>query len=268
MPLPALADEISEDVLNGLFAPLTILEDHPQCQGPGETAFEVEFDAPDIAFRARVRGATRQELLYDQNGLVVGTERRCFVQQRRGVEVMDVQVNCDGGAETEILAQPYDFDRIALRVTGAFTVCQSPFAFSLLESNWTAVSDGPLGTVTTEGEVFTVRPEGCQDATPYDEPALLLEYSHLGATPFRDVNRLRFFQEFGQVQPEETTHFRLFFQDLPIIVDDAGEVGATANTGVYLFPTASGRNFCHDNLCDLNRLSGMEPYVGQLRTCP
>ena len=137
-PASTYADTISPDIPNAFFAPLTVVEDHPQCNGPGEVAFAVNFEAPRLAFRATENDALNTAEI-GSDGQVTVEEARCHIIQRSGTEKMLVQVDCADGQITQSPFISLDFDNIDLSLAGRFLACQSPTQFAVFESNWVAM---------------------------------------------------------------------------------------------------------------------------------
>ena len=247
------AEEISDDFVNGYFVPLTLVEDHPQCQGPGETAFQVEFDQTSVVFHP--------QSTFD--------DRRCYVTQRSGNERVQAEVPCSSGNDVSSLAEPPDFAEYSLQVSASFTACQSPFGFSVLDSSWRADASGPTGAVTSSGSVFSVPAEGCSDARRENGPAMLLEYFQTGAASFGWRNSPRFsITDSKEIEPEIPTHFVLSFWSVPIVTNDDDYPLFVASALVALVPDAFADSACWGRQCETRMSQTAGRFRRFLSSCP
>ncbi|MEL6681274.1 MAG: hypothetical protein AAFQ09_01360 [Pseudomonadota bacterium] len=92
--MPAIAQTIDQEMVNGYFAPVVVIADHPQCNGTGQTAFELTLEAAEMDFD--LRGVDGDNIVYvgdDRWGEV--RRQRCFVTQRRGVDSTPIEIPCE-----------------------------------------------------------------------------------------------------------------------------------------------------------------------------
>jgi len=267
IPTAVMADTIASNIPNGYFAPLTVIEDHPQCNGPGQAAFEVSFETADLSYEAQhVDG--RQTASVSADGVVTSDASRCFVTNRRGTERIQVEVNCDDGAKRHSPFETYDTSQNALSVSGSFTACQSPFAFELLDSWWRVQSGGLRGTTERTGSVFRIPHQGCQGAGPVSGPQLYLEYVKPTMNGIATFRNDRFpHDDLDIVAQAPPTFFRLFLDRMPIFPDETGAPRAVAQTQVFLFPTDQGVGPCYGGVCRLPRLDRNLLNVRPARQC-
>ena len=213
-PALAFADSISSDIPNGQFAPLTILEDHPQCNGAGQTAFNVEFETGNLSYRAQNAQSLR-EVAVSTDGVVAEDDARCFVTQMSGVERIQVEVIC---SDCTLQRSPFEgrnLSQTTISVSGTFSVCQSPFAYEVMESSWRAQINNPKVQSEVTGTVFQYPVQGCEDAVPALGPKLYLDYVQTTSAgmPFGYSSRFPYNKP-NVVSPAQPTFFRLIFNDI------------------------------------------------------
>ncbi|WP_342071207.1 hypothetical protein [Yoonia algicola] len=261
--VPTYADTIASNIPNGLFVPLTVIEDHPQCKGAEQTAFRVEFETGDVSYKAQHVQSLR-EAAVSADGVVAEDQPRCFVGQRSGTERIQVEVSCNGG---ELQRSPFDarnLSQTAISVSGTFTACHSPFAFEIVESSWRAQINEPKGQSEVTGTVFQNPIEGCENAVPVLGPRLSLSY----VQPTMANNRRFPHSSLNVVSPAQATYFRLVLNDLPVLLNEGNVPFATVDTQIFLFPTDQGEGRCPGGLCTVPRFQTNMSTVTYARQCP
>lgn len=194
-----LAQTTQEQLINLLLtgdtskfsAPVTILNDHPQCNGPGMVAFSVLLEANDVDFDVSgdqwdgtVQQFSRYDALTETNTCIMGQQlhgritgrpedrcnvsesRRqvfredigptlCYRTERRGTEKASVEVACPTDVNSD---QPESLNAlvraadIEIDMSASADVCKSLSGVGLLNSEWSiAVTTGD------ETETFTGR---------------------------------------------------------------------------------------------------------------
>ena len=267
-PVVTHADTISSDIPNGLFAPLTIIEDHSQCNAPGETAFKVEFETGSVSYRAQ-HMQSLQEAAVSANGVVTEDQPRCFVGQRSGTERIQVEVSCDGGGLRRSPFEARNLSQIDIIVSGSFIACQSPFAFEVLESTWRAQSNEPKGKSEVAGTVFQNPIQGCDNAEPVLGPRMYLDYVQPTMDGIPQGFRHRFPRDKPNVvSPAHPTYFRLVLNDMPVLLDESNVPFATVDTQIFLFPTNQGEGSCPAGRCVLPPFATNMLNVYHARQCP
>ncbi|PXW70190.1 hypothetical protein C7964_10274 [Loktanella sp. PT4BL] len=268
-PVASDADTIASDIPNGLFAPLTIIEDHPQCNGPGQTAFKVEFETGEVSYTAQHVQSLREASI-SSDGVILEEEARCFVGHRSGTELRQVEVSCNGG---ELQRSPFDarnLSQTSISISGTFTACHSPFAFEIMDSSWRAQINEPKGPSEVTGTVFQNPVEGCENAVQVLEPRLYLRYVQTTSSGIPLGIERRFpYDDVDVVSPASPTFFRLIFNDIPVLLNDNNSAFATVDTQVFLFPTDQGVARCPAGLCTLPRfVTNMSNVSRHARKCP
>jgi len=266
-PAVATAQTIAEGAVNAYFAPATVVTDHPQCSGPGEVAYQLEFEGSDLSFSVEhaFSGAMKTVLGRDNTPakevadpgepspvveiapIVVEEEERprCFITQRRGVESMRVEIECNGALD------PIDpFARLAtsdlsLAVSAQASVCVSLAGFRVLEGAWTAELDAGLESASYSGAAFAPTLPDCDAPAQTEHPQVQLNYVMPGIVG--NPNEWRGPRLRQEEKPAAA--FWLRFEDVPIPKASGGisTFAVTANT--YFFPTFDGTADCPDGIC-------------------
>lgn len=157
------------------FAPITVLANHPKCNGPGEVAFSVEIAADDLDFKVEgdtwdgsvyqyndpregwidetcIVGQTKfgarpihhAELChsdYDGRGsnqtVMQGEAPKCYITQRSGTEEMQIEIPCDVSRSPSSLNALVERADIQIDALVRADICQSLTGIALIESSWT-----------------------------------------------------------------------------------------------------------------------------------
>lgn len=119
-------------------ADFNVLDRHPSCTGPGETAFRVAFEEVTATARFGVLSAERP-----------GT---CRITTRRGSDIQDVEIPCpdDSSGRTEGPAAAYPE---AIEVTGDFVGCLGLGSVAFVEGRWSLGADMPSGRYQDSGDL-------------------------------------------------------------------------------------------------------------------
>ncbi|WP_341367416.1 hypothetical protein [Yoonia sp. BS5-3] len=157
------------------FAPITVLGDHPKCNGPGEVAFSVEIVADDLDFE--VEGETWDGSVYQYNDpregwidetCIIGQTNfgarpihnaelchsdydgkgsnqtviqreapKCYITQRSGTEETQFEIPCDVSRSPSSLNALVEQADIQVDALVRADICQSLTGIALIESSWT-----------------------------------------------------------------------------------------------------------------------------------
>lgn len=157
-------------------APMTILDDHPMCNGPGEVAFSVEIVGNDLDFKVEgdtwdgtvyqyndphegwvgdtcILGKTSfglwpvpyEELCHsDYNGnqssqrVIQGEVPKCYITQRSGTEETQIEIPCDVYRFPSSLNALVEQADIQIDALVRADICQSLTGIAIIESSWIA----------------------------------------------------------------------------------------------------------------------------------
>lgn len=179
-------------------APVTILQDHPRCNAPGEVAFATKIDAEnmDLVISSNTwRKAIKQYNFHgdpdarqtclakgrylempdkarcadnpaDEDVKVVD-DRTCYRKERRGTELMRISVACgDDTPEPSINQRILDAE-IRLDVVASAQLCQSLTGLALMQSHWTATFTAGGITETLKGTLGADPQSGATGPTTF-----------------------------------------------------------------------------------------------------
>ena len=152
--------------INGYFTPVTFV-DHPDCDGPGESAFSVTTVAEDLRFRLRAKGwensfelggrewfgpdaadtcyvtqgrgadRIRSEVPFSAQSVI--TPSICEIEEIRGAEGrVRVQIPCGDRAVNAAQAAALEGQTMRLDLSVNVTACQSVMHFNIIDGNWAA----------------------------------------------------------------------------------------------------------------------------------
>ncbi|MGJ8586933.1 MAG: hypothetical protein ACSHXW_02160 [Yoonia sp.] len=266
-PVASDADTISSDIPNAYFAPVSVIEDHPQCDGLGQTALEFTFNTENLSFE--VLGGVRFNQAYVDagGGSTIETEK-CFVIQRNGVERIEVPIRCGEGRTSTSPFERVDLEDLSLSMSGKFLACQSPTSFRIMSSDWTVEVSGQTGLQRYEGEFFEFEDAGCENARIVRAPQATLSYNLAGITgPTTSPFSLYRWNRNDRVVEAAPTHFMIGLTGIPILERNGTESVLRAKTTATFFPDLAGETDCRDGICRLP--SWLQPWFGliQPRTC-
>lgn len=266
------ANTISPDIPNAAFAPVTILPSHPQCDGPGEVAFHVDFERNDLRFRLNVDDDTT----FLSESMADGTKPSdpiCTRTERRGTDVVRIHVDCDDAQVPIASAFAFlapDEAGVAVTVEGTFTACQSPTSFDVLESAWTATVIQTGEATKFSGSFITHPKAGCEATKIHTNPSATLAYSTSGTSDVFGNWRSRYrYWDRPRLRQQVPAFFRVRLQNIPLESATQTESRFVANTWAIFFPTYDGKSACLDGLCQLpsSVVSGRRTTPLPVRVC-
>ncbi len=258
VPAAVAAQTIDERKVNGYFAPVILIEDHPQCDGAGETAFELSLDARDMDID--LRGVDGDNVAYvgDAPWSNVGRER-CYITQRRGVERTRIEIPCNPSLTQAELQETLDELSIGLDFSGTLAVCQSPTDKQLLDGSWTA-------TLTVDGRqsshsgAYAVSTEHyCRQSDDASGTRVAVTYANTGLIGRED----------GPFE-RSVSAYHLQIMDMPIEIPDANGITVDLQTDATFYPVFDGAAQCPQEGCGDHGVWGISdigPYVWRDRHC-
>lgn len=256
-PASTQADTISDSAINTYFAPLTVIEDHPQCNAPGQTAFEITFRTDTLDYRSYNKELTHRALVDgDGDTIISGIEpnRRCFVTERRGGDVFQVEYEC-GEDEDQIPQSPVDevvFDKISL--SGRFVACQSLVDFDLVENSWeVAVLDNDAAedvSAVYAGSFLEYPLETCSAKDDHYATTARFTYA-LADIPSTARSRAGQHLRFGtgDQYTVPSARFVLFVSGIPIARRYTPERDFFADIDAFFIVTVDGDSGCENGVC-------------------
>ncbi|MDX8349746.1 hypothetical protein SLH49_17310 [Cognatiyoonia sp. IB215446] len=271
VPAAISADQIAEEAINAYFANYRVLDDHPGCNGIGQTPYEIFFEASDVRFSV-VHHPTGQSLQPMRHSVVSGAvepiivERpRCYRTERRGTEPIQIEVACAGDQPSEDPFARLSVENASLSISARVEACLSFSQFDLLDGSWDAQLQNGLQTTSSQGS-FLMRPETtCSQSVPAQRPFATLDYAMSGiwANP-GDYSRWRRANNYNEAAAPSL--FRLVLKGLPL--SSANDMAAFAiDAATYFFVINEGGAGCPDGICELPRL-GLLAVGSDTQVCP
>lgn len=259
-----MAQTQATDEINSYLVPLTIL-DHPQCNGTGQTAFSLAMQAEDLRFRLSADAWTSTIDMGGGHWVETDTVNSCFIFQQRGVDRIEVEVNCDpqpatlprmctvfkrhGLERVQMQQAPCqatadettNLDTLAAQIlrldlSMQVTVCQSLMQVDIIDGQW--VADLTAGeTVTRQQGVMGMGPR-FDRSVPQDAPDAEISFTMGNAG--------------SQMQGgERPSYFRIELTKIPVNLPEVGAQTARLQTDVIVFPTLDGSPSCKTDDCNL-----------------
>lgn len=252
----ASADQISEGTINAYFTNYSVLDDHPRCNGFGETAYEVLFEANDVRFGVvhqptgeSVQSKTLRVQIRD--GEPILEERpRCYRTERRGTEVMQLEISCSGERTSEDPFSRLALQNTSLSFSARVEVCFSFARFELLDGAWDAQFQTGLQNSQHQG-TFLTRPEAiCDQPVPAQLPFATLDYALSGAWAhpgdYEQWWRVRDYSE-----ASAPSVFRLVLRGLPLPSDEDISSPFAVDAAAFFFLTDEDGSNCPGGVCEL-----------------
>ena len=122
-------------------APFEILENRPDCTGPGKVPFQVAFDLKDAKARFG---------LVDQKAA-----RTCSIRTRRGSEVQEISIPCPDATEDPSSSAGLDGFPTSVSLSGRIIACMEIGGIAVLDGSWALSASSPMGPVDTRGDLTT-----------------------------------------------------------------------------------------------------------------
>ena len=263
----AAADIIPPSTPNAYFAPLALVDNHPQCSGWGQTAYEVVFETNNLSFYVQTEGR-RDRARVRADGTVTIQHQSCAIIERRGTDPVRIEIPCDDVVVPKPRFSQRDLEQTALALSGRFLACQSPTAFDVLESNWEVIAKQETGTSTYSGSFFEFAEQGCEDTYDAEIPAAAFGYSVAGTfgahSLYASGYRWRREQDIERALP---THFRVELSKIPLLESNEERTNVIANASAIFFPTVNGNSACLDGLCEVPERLGTNVTLFDPRIC-
>lgn len=253
---PISADQIAEDAVNSSFAEYTVLENYPGCDLPGQTAYQIAFEAEDIGFvvQNQWQGGSR----------TIGAEpslapRQCYRRERRGVELVQIPIDCD---DSSPLVDPFaltDLDNTSFSMSADATMCLSLSGFTVLDGSWTAQIISGFERTEHSGTFLKPAVESCSDPVRASGMFGTLDFVTSGMWGHPGVRR-HWRRSTVYENPPAPAIFQLKLFGIPFASSNADETGFVAGTRAFFFPAFEGQANCPEGICYVPRLvNGVSP---------
>ncbi len=259
VPAAATAQTIDEQMVNGYFAQVTLIEDHAQCDGAGETAFELSLDAQDMEFNLRgVDGDSIAYVGYPQSWNDAGRER-CYLTESRGTKRTQFEIPCNASLTQAELQAKMEQLSVSLNFSGTLAICQSPTDKKLLDGSWTATLEVDGQQSSYDGEYAVSTEHYCRRSDDAPGTRVAVTYANSGLLAREDGPFER---------AAGAYHLRIL--DMPIEIPDANGIAVDLRTGATFFPVFEGAVECPKEGCGDHGVWGISdigPYVWRDRHC-
>ncbi len=284
---PGFAQTDPESGTNAYLAPMTVLADHPQCQGAHARAFNLTMIAEDLRFRiggdnwygtvdlggdqnrTSVADDDRCSVTYrarygdyetkvscgddagtspDQRPILLAP-RQCFITERKGTEIMQLPVACDDGRPPIDLNEAMRGVSARLDITAQATMCQTLTSFRVVDGEWTATLQIDDQEYVTTQDILREHPGRCRYASDTVVPRAGMSISLTGTSSVSWPEAHRFSATFPRMMP--ATYYRMWADRIPFMIDGSDPVPAIAETVAYFYPVAEGQTWCPEGGCAL-----------------
>ncbi|MEO9518249.1 MAG: hypothetical protein ABJH45_10610 [Paracoccaceae bacterium] len=265
IPLTSAAQTISDTNINTAFAPVTVLEGHPACNQPGDTAFSVAMRTEDLHFRLtgpnwygsvdvkpmetpdsttncsfpERRGADINKSNCTNTYIPVSEEKQCYILVRKGSKVVEREVHCEPNDSRRDLIDLAAAEDLRLGVEAEVTICQSVTSYRILEGRWSAAIAVDNKIAAYDGQLILPSSLDCYETDqPFTQRAGVT-YSP-GQTP-ADFD--------GKVDWNYPTFVRLWIDNLAVPLPGTEESPVALETAAAFFPTVNGKPICPSGNC-------------------
>lgn len=243
---PTRADEATpvsvKSEANIFYAEYDILNDHPECSGPGQTAVKIDVQASGLSFRVHDLQHELQNESFGDVGSVSGYDvNPCYIRLRTGTEAVRVPVQCSpeqiAQRDTQLSELP-----LKLNLSAEMTSCLSPTGYDVIGGEWETTVANEENEAVNSGkflgsDLTTSGASGGNDNT-------LLETSIVVAQPldFRTDHPL--VQELNR-----TTVVRLSFDCIQFTHESYASRPLYLETGITLFLVDRPMETCMGDDC-------------------
>lgn len=274
IPLTSAAQTIPDTIANAAFAPVTILEDHPGCNRPGDTAFSIAIRADDLHFRltgptwdgfvdvnpmdapasaANCSGLERRGTdihAFDCTttssyptgvGLPVSVQKKCFVTERKGTEVIRRETSCEVTEPARDLLDLIANENPQLDVQAEVTICQSLTSYRILDGHWATTITVSGETAVYDGQLILPGSLDCSATNQPFTPRVGVAYKPAQLPADLD-------QEIYWNYP---TFARLWIDNLAVPLPGTEDAPVTLETSAAFFPTVNGQAICPNSRCEV-----------------
>jgi len=239
LPALAAAETISLDMENAFIAPLTVVPDHPQCNGVGEVAFTTEFEADALSYLAK-DPADQSGIVVDAAGTRPAFVPRCFVTQMRGVERTQFEVPCIQDPPIPLMFSALLQKPPRLSLSGTITACHAPLSLKFLEASWETTATNDEQVTVTNGTLFHRQSGDCIPRQDNDQPNAHINPSAHGIN-YTGTRRY----------PDNSVSlYRIDLFNIPVVMGSGGAPSIHAFAPVFFFATFDGKGTCTDGVCE------------------
>lgn len=284
---PGFAQTDPETGVNAYLAPMTLLSDHPQCQGADARAFSLTMIAEDLRFRIGgenwygtvdlgadqnmtsiaddARCSVTQRARYgnyetkvscrDDAGFrseqspILLAPRQCFITERKGTEIMQLPVACDDDRPPIDLNEAMRGVSTRLDITAKATMCQTLTSFRIVDGEWTATLQIDDQEYVTTQEVLQEHPGLCRDAPDIVVPRAGISISLAGTSSVSLSEAHLFGPTYSRMMP--ATYYRMWADRIPFMIGGSDPISAVAETVAYFYPMPEGQTWCPEGGCAL-----------------
>lgn len=234
----ASAQAIDEQKVNGYFATVSVIENHPQCDGADETAFELLLNAPNLSFSLRGIDGDNTAYVGDDNRWDDLGRPRCYITERRGALAKRIEVPCPNSFTQEELQARLEHLSVGLDFSGALTICQSLTGKRSLEGDWNAdlTVNGQLTTV--DGAYVSSTEHFCRRSRELPDTKVSVTYADAGLIGRED----------GPFE-RASGAYHLRITGLPVDVPEESGLSVDLSTDAAFYPVFENTIECPANGC-------------------